>query len=246
MGLQVNKVSFGYTTGSIIIDDISFEVKAGGTLCILGASGSGKSTLLKVIAGLLPASPKHHLTGSVAFDGAEMQSLKEKGGLSFMFQEPGLMPNLTVMGNVEFPARLLNRSFRRSAEETISTVGLLPALNKFPGELSGGMQTRTALARSFITQPRLLLMDEAFSSLDQGWRYDLYRELKQLQQRDTTTVVMVTHDIDEALELADLIYVVSYKGRLLKILDNHPGLKESLRIVLKDLITQDHLLAVES
>lgn len=219
-----------------ILNEISFAVVEGETIAILGSSGSGKSTFLKIIAGLITAQ-----RGQVSFNERPIEHLKQQGSLSYMFQNPCLMPNLTVRQNIEFTSRMLGKSFEKNNMEIIKMVGLQSAVNKLPKELSGGMQTRTALARSFISQPSLLLLDEAFSGLDQGWRYDLYYELRALQKRDNTTIVVVTHDIDEALELADRIFFLDNSGYLRNCFENDAGQKLVIREKLIEIIKEDHL-----
>lgn len=240
MSLQVENISFGYAKGHLILQDISFCVNAGETFCILGASGSGKSTLLKIIAGLLPNSKKNIYSGSVTFNSKSVEALKMSGSLSYMFQEPALLPNLTVQGNIELPTRILRKSFHYSVQDTIKTVGLGASIEKYPRDLSGGMRTRTALARSFITQPSVLILDEAFSSLDVGWQSSLYAELKTLQKRDNTAVVLVTHNVDEAIELADKIFILSHTGTLLQQYDLCKADVEQVRKFAKEIILQDH------
>ena len=216
MSLTVNNISFSYSQGQQVLDNISFSVKPGEIVCFLGASGCGKSTLMKIIAGLLPNNKKNIISGSVIFNEESVDELKEKGKLSFMFQEPTLMPNLSVKQNIQFPTKILKKSFHYSVEDTIKIVGLTDSMNKLPKDLSGGMKTRTALARCFVTQPSLLLLDEPFSSLDYARRNSLYIELKTLQERDNTAIVMVTHNIDEAMELADRVILLGHNGKVIR------------------------------
>lgn len=222
------------------MQNIAFCVNAGETFCILGSSGSGKSTLLKIIAGILPSSKKNSYSGSVTYNSESIEKLKISGSLSYMFQEPALLPNLTVKGNIELPTRILNKSFQHSVQDTIKTVGLNACIEKYPSELSGGMKTRTAMARSFITQPSVLLLDEAFSSLDVGWQSSLYAELKTLQRRDNTAIVLVTHNVDEAIELADKIFILSHTGSLLQQYNLRNTDVELVRNSAKEIILKDH------
>jgi ABC-type nitrate/sulfonate/bicarbonate transport system ATPase subunit len=240
VSLKVENISFGYTNDNLILEDISFCVDKGETFCILGASGSGKSTLLKVIAQILPNSRKNVCSGSVTFNSESIDKLKQAGRLSYMFQEPALLPNLTVRGNIELPTRILQKSFQHSVQDTIRTVGLNASIEKYPRDLSGGMRTRTAMARSFITQPSVLLLDEAFSSLDVGWQNSLYKELKTLQKRDNTAVVLVTHNVDEAVELADKILILSHRGTVLQQYDLRNADVEYVRKAAKEIILKDH------
>lgn len=244
MALMVQNIFFGYSSSTRILDNISFEVSQGKVFCVLGASGSGKSTLLRIIAGLLPDGKNSNFSGEVKFSNQNINNLKLTGELAFMFQEPTLMNNLTVEENIEFPFRLLNRIPQISIEDTIKIVGLTDSIKKYPKELSGGMKTRTALARSFITRPKLLLLDEPFSALDLGWRNTLYEELKTLQKRDTTTIIIVTHDIDEALEISDNILILSHNGNMLQTYDVSTTNKSEIAKEAKKIIIDDHLTSV--
>jgi NitT/TauT family transport system ATP-binding protein len=150
---------------------------------------------------------------------------RDTGYLSFMFQEPSLMPNLNVRDNIEFPLRLRGESVDIDfVDSLISTVGLKEHQNKLPKELSGGMKTRVSLARAFVTKPELLLLDEPFSALDISWRYEMYTYLDKIKEKLSTTVILVTHDIQEAVLLADKILVLSKEGRII----NEKKLKQQL------------------
>jgi ABC-type nitrate/sulfonate/bicarbonate transport system ATPase subunit len=244
MALKVQNISFGYSSNTQILDNISFEVSHGKVFCVLGASGSGKSTLLRIIADLLPDNKSSYFSGKVQFNNQNINKLKLTGKLAFMFQEPTLMNNLTVEENIEFPFRLLNKMPQTSVEDTIKIVGLTDSTKKYPKELSGGMKTRTALARSFITQPKLLLLDEPFSALDLGWRNTLYGELKTLQKRDNTTIIIVTHDIDEALEISDKVLILSHNGSMLQTYDVTATNKSEIAEEAKKIVIDDHQISV--
>ena len=244
MALIVENIHFGYSSAIKILDNISFDVSFGKVFCVLGASGSGKSTLLRVIAGILPDNRNNCFSGDVKFNELNISKIKLDGALAFMFQEPTLMNNLTVKENIEFPFRLLNKIPQTPVEDTIRIVGLTDSMNKYPKELSGGMKTRTALARSFVTRPKLLLLDEPFSALDLGWRNTLHGELKTLQKRDNTTVVIVTHDIDEALEISDKILILGHNGNVLQTYDVTSTNKSDIAIEAKKTIIEDHQISV--
>lgn len=241
MALIVQNINFGYSSSTQILDNVSFEVFHGKVFCVLGASGSGKSTLLRIIAGLLPDNKSSYFSGEVNFDEKNISKLKLTGELAFMFQEPTLMNNLTVKDNIQFPFQLLNKKPQYCIEDTIKIVGLTDSTKKYPQELSGGMKTRTALARSFITRPKLLLLDEPFSALDLGWKNTLYRELAILQKRDNTTIIIVTHDIEEALEISDNILILSHNGRVLQTYDVNEISKSDISKEAKEIIISDHL-----
>lgn len=239
MSLSVRNITFGYNKEKITLADISFKVINGETVSILGVSGSGKSTLLRTISGLVTSTTSNYFTGEIFFNGLPLSELTNAGTLSFMFQEPALMPNLNVRENVELPLRILNRYNKLKVDEIIQLVGLTDSQKKLPKDLSGGMKTRTALARSFINSPKLLLLDEPFSTLDVGWRAKLYPELKTLQSANNTTIVLVTHDIDEAVELSQRILILGRKGKIIAELIRNSDTKESVAAKAKEIIVAD-------
>ncbi|MEV6112870.1 ABC transporter ATP-binding protein [Streptomyces sp. NPDC052109] len=190
-----------------VLDRISLTVPDGQFLSVVGPSGCGKSTLLRTIAGLLPTQE-----GSVTIDGTPVTGVPER--LAVVFQEYGrsLLPWLTVRDNVALPLRRrgLGRSARRAEAETIlERVGLHGVARRHPRELSGGMQQRVAIARALVCRPALLLMDEPFGSLDAGTREDLEDLLLEVHRSDDTTIVFVTHDIDESVYVGDRVVVLS-------------------------------------
>ncbi|MCG7205805.1 ABC transporter ATP-binding protein [Streptomyces arenae] len=190
-----------------VLDGISLTVPDGQLLSVVGPSGCGKSTLLRTIAGLLPAQE-----GTVTVDGTPVTGVPER--LAVVFQEYGrsLLPWLTVRDNVALPLRRrgLGRAARRAEAETIlERVGLHGVARRRPRELSGGMQQRVAIARALVPRPSLLLMDEPFGSLDAGTREDLEDLLLEVHRADETTIVFVTHDIDESVYVGDRVVVLS-------------------------------------
>ncbi|MEU8033089.1 ABC transporter ATP-binding protein [Streptomyces sp. NPDC049099] len=190
-----------------VLDGISLTVPDGQLLSVVGPSGCGKSTLLRTIAGLLPAQP-----GTITIDGTPVTGVPER--LAVVFQEYGrsLLPWLTVRDNVALPLRRrgLGRAARRAEAETIlERVGLPGVARRRPRELSGGMQQRVAIARALVCRPSLLLMDEPFGSLDAGTREGLEDLLLELHRTNDTTIVFVTHDIDESVYVGDRVVVLS-------------------------------------
>ncbi|MEW2299019.1 ABC transporter ATP-binding protein [Streptomyces sp. NPDC006655] len=190
-----------------VLDGISLTVPEGQLLSVVGPSGCGKSTLLRTIAGLLPVQE-----GTVTVDGTPVTGVPER--LAVVFQEYGrsLLPWLTVRDNVALPLRRrgLPRAARRAEAETIlERVGLHGVARRRPHELSGGMQQRVAIARALVPRPSLLLMDEPFGSLDAGTREDLEDLLLEVHRADDTTIVFVTHDIDESVYVGDRVVVLS-------------------------------------
>ncbi len=186
------------------VKDVSFAVKSGEFLSIIGPSGSGKSTLLKIIAGLTKGR-------------GEIKN--EAKSLAMVFQNFALFPWLNVLENVEFGLKLADRpksEVRARALEKINDVGLTQFLNKYPHELSGGMRQRVGLARALAVSPDLLLMDEPFSSLDELNAEKLRGDLLALWQKYKMTIILVTHLIEEAVELSDRVVVVSARPAVVK------------------------------
>lgn len=194
--------------------NISFDLEKGQTLAIVGASGCGKSTLLRIISGILGNTNGNSLQGEITIDGLTPDQYRQTGKLAFMFQEATLMPHLTVKQNIELPLKIKGDSNEQKINNLIKAVGLEEYSNYLPKQLSGGMKTRVALARSFSTNPKLLLLDEPFSALDIAWKSKLYVELEKLREESSTTVVVVTHDVQEALLLADHVIVMNSFGAI--------------------------------
>jgi NitT/TauT family transport system ATP-binding protein len=193
----------GFTTLKVI-EDLTLSVEENEFLVIIGPSGSGKTTILKLIDGLIPYD-----SGEILIDGTNHPKPGPK--LGFVFQSFRLMPWRTVMGNVLFPLQI-NHLDKQLAHERatkyITEVGLSGFENSYPSELSGGMQQRVGLARALALEPEILLMDEPFGSLDAQTSELLQVELLKLWQFKKNTVIFVTHNLDEALLLADRIVLV--------------------------------------
>jgi len=218
--LSVEHVSkrFGSCTA---LDDVSFEAGRGEFICVLGPSGCGKTTLLRVVAGL-----ESQDSGRVVIEGREVSRLPvSKRNVGIVFQSYALFPNLSAEGNVGYGLRNRKngkRGLRDRVQELLDLVGLQGMGRKFPAQLSGGQQQRVALARAMALSPGLLLLDEPLSALDAQVRVMLRGEIKQLQQRLGVTTLMVTHDQEEALTMADRILVmdggaVVQQGRPLEV-----------------------------
>lgn len=205
--VHVDKLFKSYNNkgkSELVLQDISFDIRKGETVSILGQSGCGKSTLLNIIGGFEAKDAGH-----VFFNGEEVTKPSRKGVM--LFQNYGLLPWRSVLKNVELG--LENTGFtedemRKKAKYYIEMVGLGDRADHFPRQLSGGMQQRVAIARALAIEPELLLMDEPFGALDTINRYYLQDELLKIQQKAQTTIVLVTHDIDEAIYLSDRIIVM--------------------------------------
>jgi NitT/TauT family transport system ATP-binding protein len=203
----------------VALDDVDLTVKAGEFLTLVGPSGCGKSTILDLVSGLTRPS-----SGTVSINGRPITG----PGLdrSVVFQQYTLLPWRTARANVEFALEArggLSRAERaRTAQEYLDLVGLADFANRLPGELSGGMKQRVAIARSLSYQPEVLLMDEPFGALDAQTRERLQEELVGIWQRTGTTVVFITHDIDEAVFLGQRVAVMSGQpGRIREVIDIH-------------------------
>jgi NitT/TauT family transport system ATP-binding protein len=203
--------------GVVALRDLSLEVEEGEFLCLIGASGCGKSTLLNMFAGFLQPS-----AGRVLLRGAPITGIEPRCGM--VFQSYALFPWKTVRGNVEFGLKMKGTGGperRRIAQRFIEMVKLAGFEERYPSELSGGMQQRVTLARILAADPEVLLMDEPFAALDAMTRQVMQEELLRIHEESRKTTVFITHNIDEALILADRIVVLSTRpGRIKAILRN--------------------------
>lgn len=197
-----------------VFEDIHFGIDKGEFVCIIGHSGCGKTTILNVLAGLEEASD-----GGVIMDGKEVSGPSLDRGV--VFQSHALMPWMTVLGNVAFAAKSKWPEWSKAKIEEhcaryLEMVGLGQALRKKPAELSGGMKQRVGIARAFAIQPKMLLLDEPFGALDALTRGTIQDELLKIVLATHQTVFMITHDVDEAILLADKVILMS-NGPLAKI-----------------------------
>jgi NitT/TauT family transport system ATP-binding protein len=205
--LIVQGLHHAYAPGQVAIGDLSFGVDAGEIVSIVGPSGCGKTTLLKALAGLLAPTG-----GMIRFQGEPVRGVPE--GLAMVFQEysRSLLPWATASANIELPLRYqpvdsLERG--RRVSESLEAVGLSGFGDRYPWQLSGGMQQRVAIARALAYHPKLLLMDEPFASVDAQTRADLEDLAAAVRDQFDITIVLVTHDIDEAVYLSDRVVVLS-------------------------------------
>ena len=191
----------------LALADITFDVGRGEFVCVVGPSGAGKTTLLRCMAGL--AAPT---SGQALFEGAPLRRVPEQVGVVFQDYGRSLYPWLTVSGNIALPLKV--RGMARGAraariDEVLGSVSLAGVGRRYPWQLSGGMQQRVAIARALAGRPELLLMDEPFASVDAQTRFELEDLVLRLHQEFSVTVIFVTHDIDEAIYLADRVVVLS-------------------------------------
>jgi nitrate/nitrite transport system ATP-binding protein len=203
-----------------VFDEVNFEVEKGEFVCIIGHSGCGKTTILNVLAGLETASAGH-----VFMDRRELAGPSLDRGV--VFQGHALMPWLTVRGNIAFAVRSKWPGWSRAQVDEqvrryVALVGLESAIDKRPAQLSGGMKQRVGIARAFAIQPRMLLLDEPFGALDALTRGTIQDELLRICRETQQTVFMITHDVDEAILLADRILLMSNgpRARVAEIVRN--------------------------
>jgi NitT/TauT family transport system ATP-binding protein len=189
------------------IAEVSFDVEPGEFVCILGPSGAGKTTLLRCLSGLAPWT-----SGTALFEGGVINRVPEQVGVVFQDYSRSLFPWLTVSRNVAVPLTVRHvdrRARQRRVREVLSAVGLGDVGRRYPWQLSGGMQQRVAIARALAYQPDLLFMDEPFASVDAQTRFGLEDLILRVRDQYAVTVVLITHDIDEAVYLADRVVVLS-------------------------------------
>ena len=196
----------------VALDHIDLAIGPDEFVCLLGPSGCGKTTLLRIIAGLLPAD-----SGSLTLGGLDLAPVPaRKRGFGIVFQSYSLFPYMTVADNVAYGLRIRNVPDKVRAarvQELLALIKLSHLADRYPGQLSGGQQQRVALARALAVDPSLILLDEPLSALDARTRLDLRQELRDLQQRLRIPTLMVTHDQEEAMAVADVIVCMNH-GRI--------------------------------
>lgn len=201
--------SFGATR---VLDGIDLDVEPGEFVCLLGPSGCGKTTLLRIVCGI-----EHADAGKLQLNGQDIGGLPPAArGFGVVFQSYALFPNLTASQNIAYglqPTGALAREIAKRSREMLDLVGLAAHADKYPVQLSGGQQQRVALARALAPNPRLLLLDEPLSALDAQVRASLRGEIRALQKRLGVVTIMVTHDQEEALSMADRV-VLMHDGRI--------------------------------
>lgn len=212
-------VEYSTTDGPVkAVEDVSLEVQQGEFLTLVGPSGCGKSTLLQIIAGLVQPTAGTVSFGSDKSRNARESTAEPRRHIGMVFQRPVLLPWRTVMENVMLPAealRLSREKYWELAKQLLAMLGLADFANRYPYELSGGMQQRAAIARALVHEPAVVLMDEPFSALDAITREQLNTELRRLWRETGKTVVFVTHSIPEAVYLASRVVVMSPRpGRI--------------------------------
>ena len=198
----------------VAINDVSLDVSAGEFFSIIGPSGCGKSTLLRIIGGLLAASSGELTVGSDKVNGPHPW-------LGMVFQEESTFPWRTTLGNVEFGLEMrgvAQDQRRQKSREMIRLVGLSGFEERYPSELSGGMKQRVAIARALVLEPKILLMDEPFGALDEQTRIILGEELLRIRDQLKQTIILVTHNINESVQLSDRVMIMTARpGRVKEV-----------------------------
>ena len=215
MSLLLDQVSYNYPGSTHGLHDVSLDVRTGELVAVIGPSGSGKSTLLKLVSGLETGH-----TGRIALDGEDMSRTPvHQRHIGMVFQSYALFPHLSVLDNVAYGLKLrkvATTERRKRAQELLDIVGLGEYAQRAVAQLSGGQQQRVALARALAIDPRALLLDEPLSALDASVRGHLRDQIRSIQQRFNATTLLVTHDQEEALVMADRVAMLK-DGRLLQI-----------------------------
>jgi NitT/TauT family transport system ATP-binding protein len=221
--VKLDRVSMAYGRGATAvraIDEVSLEITQGEFIAVVGPSGCGKSSLMKLISGLHPP-----LGGTLTIEGKPVTGPLKSVGMAF--QNSNLLPWRNAVDNVLLPLEIVqphrsrirsqHKQYRDKARRLLESVGLGGFTDKFPWELSGGMQQRTSICRALIHEPEVLLLDEPFGALDAFTREELWCTLRDLQAAQKVTVMLVTHDLREAVFLADTVYVMSNRpGRIVR------------------------------
>ncbi|AKK03703.1 ABC transporter ATP-binding protein [Corynebacterium epidermidicanis] len=203
--ISLSDVSVTFPDGTLGLTEVSLDVEPGEFVCLVGPSGSGKTTLLRTIAGFVTPS-----SGTVSIGGAPMDGVPpERRGLGMVFQQHAVWPHMSVFENVAYPLRRARKFSAPAVTEALALVGLSGFDKRSPASLSGGQRQRVALARAIVSSPRVLLLDEALSALDEPLRDSLRRDILSLVRRQGLTAVHVTHDRSEALALADRVVVLA-------------------------------------
>lgn len=201
-----------------ILENFNLKIDDGKLVVLIGASGCGKTTLLKMINRLIPITDGHILINGK--DIKSMDSIELRRGIGYVIQQTGLFPHMTVKENIEIIPKLMGKAegeIEKKTIELLNMVGLEPTeyLNRYPAELSGGQQQRVGVARAFAADAEIILMDEPFSALDPITRTELQEQLFNIQKEYNKTIVFVTHDMDEAINIADMICILK-EGKIIQ------------------------------
>ncbi len=241
MSIHIKNLSKSFN-GRTTLDNINLEVNSGELVALLGPSGSGKTTLLRIIAGL-----EHPNSGAILFEGQDSLVKKAKDrDVGFVFQHYALFKHMSVFKNIAFGLEVRPKKFRPSKEEIekkvldlLRLVRLEEFADRYPSQLSGGQRQRVALARALAVEPKILLLDEPFGALDAKVRKELRQWMRQLHDQIHVTSIFVTHDQEEAMEVADRIVVMSH-GKIEQIGTPEEILKNPINSFVRDFLGQNH------
>jgi len=222
VGVQVENITKSYGAGetrTTVLDKVSLTIRKGEFVSVIGPSGCGKSTLLKVVAGLSGAD-----SGRVTINGKSVREASKDKAIGLVPQAPALLPWRTILDNVTLPITVnpgANKGRNlRDPRELLRSFGLGHAIERYPAQLSGGMQQRAAIARAFVFDPEILLMDEPFSALDEMNRDQQRMGLLDFWQSNRKSVLFVTHSVPEAIILSDrIVLMAAHPGRIAEIID---------------------------
>jgi iron(III) transport system ATP-binding protein len=214
LAVKINNLNHDINNHNIL-KNINLELDKDKIACILGPSGCGKTTLLKLIAGLEKVKSGEILLNDIVVSSSSHHLATEKRKIGFLFQDYALFPHLTVKENLNFAIKN-NKKNTHDINEIIEIIKLPNSLQKYPHELSGGEQQRVALARSIISQPDFLLLDEPFSSLDLNLKEEIRDDTLHLLQKSNVTVLIVTHDPFEAMFISNKIYIMKKEGEIIQ------------------------------
>ena len=204
MYLEVKNLVKSYNNGSAVINDLSFSVDKGQLISFVGESGSGKSTFLKCLSGLeMPNSGSVSLNNKL-INGKNIFIKPQERKIGYVFQDYPLFPHLSIKENICFN---LGKDYHKNFDNIIDLTSLKDLLNRYPHEISGGEQQRACIARSIIREPDLLLLDEPFSNLDANIKYTIRDEICRIIRKSKITTILVTHDINDALNISDKILI---------------------------------------
>lgn len=235
--LEIQSLSKSYDGKKFAVKDVNYVMKTGNICAIVGESGSGKSTLIRLIAGLeRPNSGKISINGRTVSDDANILS-PDKRGVGLVFQDFALFPHLTVAENLSFG---LKKKDNTVVESLLTLIKMQDYANVYPATLSGGQEQRVAIARTLAMKPELLLLDEPFSNLDSNLKTALRQEIRLLIKKLGTSMVFITHDIIDAIDIADEIILLK-EGRIIQ----HSAMSdfvaqiqdEDIKKILSDLTT---------
>jgi osmoprotectant transport system ATP-binding protein len=244
-GVEFADVSFDVDTaksggGRRLLSDVSLVVEAGTTTALLGRSGSGKTTLLRTVNGLVRPTGGRVLVGGVEVGTANLVALRR--GIGYVIQEAGLFPHMSIERNIGMALDLAQHpreEIRSKAAEMLRLVGLdAELLGRYPWQLSGGQRQRVGLARALASEPKVLLMDEPFGALDPLTRAEMQTMVRELLRRLKVTTVMVTHDLEEALYLADRVVLLD-AGRVVANLSS-AEVRRSGNVAVKAYVAATH------